>query len=305
MTREEYLSALKENITSLTDSEKNEALQYYSDYFEEANDDEKVMEELGSPEEVAKLIMEKFSNALKKNDEESDSNENESKDEGTPFSDECIWTFDAKKITNVQIELGACHAVLIPGKKWMIETRGIRKENFVCNEKNGKLVINNTRKMNFMDFFNHDRKSRLVPRILISVPETELENLQIKLGAGLIKSQELKLSSKKAFYSVGAGNMELEGLVSEASSLHCGMGNISYKGQLKGKTNVDCGMGNITLKLSDKEENFSFDCKVGMGEFKFNDKKVAGISQSLPENLKANHLSVNVGMGSVNCTTNN
>ena len=40
MTREEYLTALKNNIQSLTLDEQNEALQYYSDYFDDANDDE-------------------------------------------------------------------------------------------------------------------------------------------------------------------------------------------------------------------------------------------------------------------------
>ena len=58
MTREEYLTALKNNIQSLTLDEQNEALQYYSDYFDDANDDAKVMEELGSPEEVAAHIRE-------------------------------------------------------------------------------------------------------------------------------------------------------------------------------------------------------------------------------------------------------
>ena len=54
MTRDEYMTALKNNIQSLTVDEQNEALQYYSDYFDDAQDDAKVMEELGSPEEVAK-----------------------------------------------------------------------------------------------------------------------------------------------------------------------------------------------------------------------------------------------------------
>ena len=43
MTREEYLSALKVEIMSLTTEEQQEALQYYSDYFDAANDDEKII----------------------------------------------------------------------------------------------------------------------------------------------------------------------------------------------------------------------------------------------------------------------
>ena len=78
MTREEYLNELKSSIMSLSSDEQAEAIQYYSDYFDEADDDEKVMRELGSPEELAKTIIEKFANALvdtKKNGEgESDDN---------------------------------------------------------------------------------------------------------------------------------------------------------------------------------------------------------------------------------------
>ena len=54
MTREEYLSALKVEIMSLTTEEQQEALQYYSDYFDAANDDEKIINELGEPKELAK-----------------------------------------------------------------------------------------------------------------------------------------------------------------------------------------------------------------------------------------------------------
>ena len=64
MTKKQYMTALKNNIQSLTLDEQKEALQYYEDYFEEAGDDKKVMEELGSPEEVAKAIRERFSNTL-------------------------------------------------------------------------------------------------------------------------------------------------------------------------------------------------------------------------------------------------
>ena len=70
MTREEYMKALKNNIQSLTVDEQNEALQYYEDYFDEANDDQKVMNELGTPEEVASTIIEKFANALVETDKD-------------------------------------------------------------------------------------------------------------------------------------------------------------------------------------------------------------------------------------------
>lgn len=303
MTRKKYISILEKNITTLTDAEKMEAIQYYTDYFEEADDDEKVIEELGAPEELAKTIMEKFSNAVSSKEETNKTSEDQNNSTKN-YSDAYSWSFKNEDISALSINVGACHTVIIPGKDWSIETRGIRKESFFCSIKNGKLTIDNTKRIDIFDFFNHDRKSRIVPRILITIPEnTNLDELQIKLEAGLLKTHTLSLSGKRCLFTVGAGNLELDGINAENANLHCGMGNITFKGKLTGKANIDCGMGNISLLLSDSEENFSYDCKIGLGEFKFNEKKFAGISQNLPENKKKNHLSVNVGMGSVNCKT--
>jgi uncharacterized membrane protein len=60
MKREEYLKELKNCIQALPIEEQNEALDYYFNYFEDANDDEKVISELGSPEELAEEIKAKF-----------------------------------------------------------------------------------------------------------------------------------------------------------------------------------------------------------------------------------------------------
>ena len=83
MTRDEYMTALKNNIQSLTVDEQNEALQYYSDYFDDAGDDAKVMEELGTPEEVAKVIRERFSNTLVKDSNAKENDEKEENSSGT------------------------------------------------------------------------------------------------------------------------------------------------------------------------------------------------------------------------------
>ena len=75
MKREEYLNELKTYLNALTSDELNEALQYYSDYFEEADDDEKVIAELGTPQELAKTIIEKFANVPVQTEKESEENE--------------------------------------------------------------------------------------------------------------------------------------------------------------------------------------------------------------------------------------
>ena len=79
MTKEEYLNQLKMHLNALTQDELTEALQYYSDYFEEANDDQKVINELGTPEELAKIIIEKFANVPVKTEKETEETSQEDK----------------------------------------------------------------------------------------------------------------------------------------------------------------------------------------------------------------------------------
>ncbi|MCI7812520.1 MAG: DUF1700 domain-containing protein [Lachnospiraceae bacterium] len=58
MNRKEYMEQLAYLLQDVPDQEKEEAMQYYEDYFEEAGTDreKEVMKELGSPEKVAAII---------------------------------------------------------------------------------------------------------------------------------------------------------------------------------------------------------------------------------------------------------
>lgn len=63
MDRKEYLERLEQLLLVLPGEEREEALQYYTDYFDDAGveNEDKVIMELGSPEEVAAKIRAGFS----------------------------------------------------------------------------------------------------------------------------------------------------------------------------------------------------------------------------------------------------
>ena len=308
MTRDEYMTALKNNIQSLTLDEQNEALQYYSDYFDDANDDAKVMEELGSPEEVAALIREKCSNSLVKNEKagESDS-DTSSEDTGSAGRYEALYyEFKSSDVKGVEFSFGAAEVVLIQGKKFSVETRGISKQNLLCRIDGEKtLVVKNLNKLSGFNFFNHDRPSRIVPRILISIPEdAKLNTFKAAIGAGNFVTKDISVSFEKGKIDVGAGNFVLKKIDASNLDLRCGMGNLHIEGAIKGKSNIDCGMGAIKLELRGNENDYSYDAKVGLGDFKFNNEKRSGVCQVYANTRKENHFSVNCGMGSVNIKMN-
>ena len=306
MTRDEYMTALKNNIQSLTVDEQNEALQYYSDYFDDAGDDEKVMEELGSPEEVAKVIRERFSNTLVGKDKAQDNDDSDSQSQGSSSTgryEALYYEFKNSDVKNVEFSFGAAEVVMIPGKKFSVETRGIAKNNLLCRVDAEKtLVVKNLNKLSGFNFFNHsDRPGRIVPRILISIPEgAKLERFKAAIGAGNFVAKDVSLGFEKGHIDVGAGNFILKKVDASNFDMRCGMGNLNVEGSIKGKCNIDCGMGAVKLSLEGSMSDYSYDAKVGLGDFKFNDEKRSGVCQVYASDRKPNHFSVNCGMGSVN-----
>ena len=309
MTREEYLNELKSSIMSLSSDEQAEAIQYYSDYFDEADDDEKVMRELGSPEELAKTIIEKFANALvdTKKAGEGDSEQEEENASADGYSiDALYYEFKKSEVKNFSMDFGAAEVALIEGDKYSIETRGLQEECINCYlNKEGTLVVSNNRRFN-LNFWSHNRRSRIVPRILVTVPENaSVEKLRISVGAGKLVSRKLSVSCRSGSISVDAGNLVLDGIFGGKIDMRCGMGNLEFTGSVTGTVNLDCGMGNTKISLKGDPKNYSYDAKVGLGDFRFNDEKKSGVCQIYNNQKKDNHFSVNCGMGSVTIKIDN
>ncbi len=304
MTREEYLNELKSSIMSLSSDEQAEAIQYYSDYFEEADDDEKVMRELGTPEELAKTIIEKFANALV--DTKSESNDEDSDGEQGSGSDNCsidalYFEFKKSEVKNLSMDFGAAEVAVIEGDKYCIETRGLSEESLNCYlNKEGTLVVSNAHRFN-LNFWSHNRRSRIVPRILVTIPsKASVGKIRIAVGAGSLISKKLSLTCETGNIDVDAGNIVLDGIYGGKINMRCGMGNLEFKGSVTGVVNLDCGMGNLALNLNGDASTYSYDAKVGLGDFRFNEEKKSGVCQIYNNQKLANHFSVNCGMGSVN-----
>lgn len=307
MTRATYLKQLKKNLPSLTTEEQNEAIQYYSDYFEEADDDEKVIAELGTPEELAKTIIEKMANVpvqtSKVNAEEQDDDD---QSESSSSYDALYYEFDPADIKNISFRFGAAQVVAIPGNNFSIETRGITSDAMNCHlSPEGNLSIVNDKKVN-LNFFSHDRKSRIIPRILITIPDnSKFNRLSIRIGAGSFETRDVDFSCKEGELEVGAGNLVIRKITGGQMNFRCGMGNLNFAGRITGVSNIDCGMGSIKLELEGNRDDYSYDVKVGLGDFRLNDDKKSGVCQVINDVRKDNHFSVNCGMGSVNIQINN
>ncbi len=300
MTREEYLTALRNCIRALPLEEQTEALEYYLNYFQDADNDTKVMEELGSPEELAQTIKDKFACVPAEIVHESHKQENEAdyKKRSSETNRTCI--FSAEDVRSLDISIGTAEVVVIAGKDYSVETRGMIASDMRCSlSPYGTLCIDNERKIQLNSFFNHTKNWH--PRILITVPDNvQLDSIKIHIGAGSLITKQVNLSALKASFDVGAGNLEINSFTGGKADVRCSMGNFKLKGSVTGLSRIDCAMGNVKFELNGNWEEYSYDAKVGIGDVRFNREKKSGICKTFASDCKNNHFSINCGMGSVN-----
>lgn len=88
MNAYEYLQALREVLSVLPEDEIASAIRYYEDYFLDAGDEnaDKVIEELGPPEQVAQAILNEYTGVARRRPEHFDDTKSEPI-EGIPLDD--------------------------------------------------------------------------------------------------------------------------------------------------------------------------------------------------------------------------
>ena len=291
MTREKYLAELKRELRSLPVAEQDEALEYFKGYFEDAENDEEVMASLGTPQELAKSILDRFVSVP-------DVYRPRENQEGHGS----YGSFKDAEVRSLDISIGAAEAVIAVGDSYSVEYKNMETGDMTVGLSGlGTLSIkNNATYRNFTFWMRKNNSEKVPPRILIKVPENaKLELLKVNLGAGSITCSGLRLNAEKINLSVGAGNLVLGNIAGGSGKLACGMGNLEYTGTVSGKVKADCGMGKIHMNLTGNESEYSFSASVGLGSVQFNKIQKNGIGKLDCTEKKANHIEASCGMGLV------
>ncbi len=298
MTRHEYLQELKWELRSLSVEEQEDALEYYLGYFEDAENDEAVMKEFGSPKDLASSIISKIA-GLPAERREKQKNSSERGSSGSFMKDE---------VKSLDISIGAAEVVLIENEQnpdaFSLDYRGLGPGDISFGlTPFGTLSIENSIRVSVLSFIGHrDGEDGNVnhPRILIRVPKNaSFDFLKLRIGAGSFKGKSVAISSKRSYIEVGAGQMSIDSLFSSSSRLRCGMGNLTLKGRMEGLSTIDCGMGSVKLDIEEGNEGHSVYAKVGFGNFEYDNVKKSGITTFESGEKKKNHFSINCGMGTV------
>ena len=292
MTRQEYLSELKYELRTLPVEEQEEALEYYRCYFDDAEDDAKVIEEFGSPRELAESIMGKFASLPQVNKPSENSS-----------SDGSFGNFSSSEVRSLDISVGVAEVVIAgEGDRFCVEYRNLEPGDIKCSlSPFGTFCVENKRRLpDISRIFQKEKEKVNHARILIKIPsECRVDLLRLHVGAGSLVTKNVTITSSRSYMDVGAGNLEAGQVLGGCAELHVGMGHLSYRGSVSGKIKAECGLGQIEMFLKGKESDYSMEAKVGLGSVSFNGQKKDGFGNLEASEIKANHFAVQCGLGEV------
>lgn len=289
MKKDDYLAVLQEKLVSMPEDEALEKIRYYSDYFDSFGDDEKASLALGNPEDLAKSILSasgEYEAAVRNADVSSEND-----------TEKLYWEFSPSSVKSLSFHLGALKTVIIQGRNFSVETRGLSQNEIRCFlDKSGTLNIINSKVIPGLSFFSHshDRKRRFYPRVLITVPEhAEIYSFSVGLGAGTLKSRKIDLKYQKGDFQVLAGNLELSRLLGEKTSVRCAFGRVLLDGRFPLNTDIDNFLGKVTVNAGTKQENCSLASHAVLGKVGWNKEKVEIIGSRNIDGTGGNRFSVN------------
>lgn len=152
-------------------------------------------------------------------------------------------------------------------------------------------------------------------KLYFYIPESvQLEELNIDLGAGVLKSEALGADTVKI--DVGAGNVEMQGLYADVayldvgagriqlndsqlvdSEFSVGVGMIDFAGTITGDLEADCSMGNIKMKMTGSKEEHNYRVDADMGAVSIDGLTIRDSSDGKIDNNAYSDFQLSASMG--------
>ena len=308
MNKQTYLAKLAQLLAPLPEQERQDALNYYEEYFDAAGPEaeDATAAELGDPADAARKILEGEGLML---------------DSAQAAAGESSDAADTPQDAVLDIDYGRLTIVIDPGATSV----ALHCENIYSKRFDFTYTENEPLTIRYKVPANCDLSSEPEPEFVLSVPDAEtfhFKRLSITSAMGDVEfdnnetitadSIELNLAmgdftcstveAENFNATVSMGNFT-GGLVQSSSfTAEVAMGNFDL-GQLESaKTcTVKAGMGNIGLTVDGKADDYTLDLQASMGEVAFNGKALGTSYTQTP--TTARRVTLTAGMGDVVLTT--
>lgn len=175
-------------------------------------------------------------------------------------------------IASIAVDVSASDIEIVSGSSFIVDGYDV-SNRFQVKNKNGKLSIED----NFSFFWNHD-----VGKIVITVPDVILNQLDISAGAGKVSIDSVRASSfdldqgagvvtiHNSFFEEtdidgGAGTIEVRNSTLKNLDLDTGAGKVDIEAYVLGHSEVSCGVGKFSLTLLGNKSDYRLHVEKGIG----------------------------------------
>ena len=198
-----------------------------------------------------------------------------SKDNVIEENTSILWNQSTENIKYLDIEVNSSNLVIKPGNSFIIET----------NNKHIKYKIDNN-ELKIKEEGYHLTNSKLKSELIITIPDTNLNEIDINTGAGNLNIDSINtekldidlgtgttlinnLYSKRADIDTGAGTFTINNL-----DLDVGVGEVKITSNITGNSSISSGVGKLSLNLLNTFDNYRFEVNKGIGKVTINDIEV-------------------------------
>ena len=339
MNKQEFLDALRRELSALPADELEDAIRYYDEYMSEAGAQGDVTALMGSPQKVAEDFKKEYYDKKPPVGGELTAKGAYDQTRQTERKKSPVWLYAVLVILIIGFGVPIARNVLhrLPGAVCLLvilalivliikalrdknsSNRGaapadaetcsdIRSVNAMLGA--GKYVIRSG------DSFSIDgngiesyirggvwniNAEQSAEIVTVTLPEGfTADELFVTLGSGSLLLRGL--SSYSARISVGAGRADAENVFTRKAEIRCGTGKVKAELGVNGNVDLKCGAGLIDVKLKNPQSDFNVHASAGAGSVIIGGK-TASCSAKIDENKGAFHnINADCGMGEIKVT---
>lgn len=314
MTKDQFLTELNSYLSVLKPEDRKNTIEFYEEYFEDAESEEAAIEELGAPKKLAEEIIDFHKTSYK----------GENTQVSRQFSPD-------ESISEIILNITAAKVLINASQEEKIEytTQNIADDDFSAKIENGKLIIKEkpvfffSKKgfASFLENFNINTSFNAGKReILINIPkDTRLEKLEFNSQMGSLKIEEVNVEiiegyttcgnfsvksglHKKIDFNTSAGAINISDIDIETMKLSSSAGAIKFENIKAGNISASTGAGTIEFI---KTESSYINANSGAGNITGNELKSdrgkfnTGAGTNKFQKCDFNEAILNTGAGSI------
>lgn len=263
MKKEEYLHELTTYFNDWNEVDQEDVIRYVSEYFDDADNEEQVLKELGTPQEFIREIRQDQINPK-------DSEQNEAS----------LTTCKNYTIDRISIHVDLGDVLVERGTVLCFQAIGVPEKEYKTFTTGNTLYVESRYRFHFLMSI---KTTRYLYRLTIP-SDMQLQSIEIETKLGNVVLKEI--NSKELSIKEHLGDIRLTQVWSETMKLTQKMGEIDYVGSHPGTMELKNAMGSINIVIDDYASSFNYDLSTNMGTVKVNGDVSEGFHTALKRTNK-------------------